>query len=281
MQSKNILIVESGSTKTDWCLLKNKKATHYKTQGINPFFLSQSEIIAILENELSLNPEKIEIDKIIYYGSGIANSEKKEILKKCLRYHFGTRAITVEGDMLAAAQATCQQEKGIAAILGTGSNSCYFDGKKIVENQPSLGYVLGDEGGGNAIGKKLLQYYFYEILEKDMCDAFEEYFKLTKSEILENIYRKPFPNRFLAQFAPFCFANRGHYIIENILEDVLNEFFINHIMKYKFAWKVPVHFCGSVSEEAKDVLQNLCYQYDLEMGKVLKSPMKGLIQFYK
>jgi N-acetylglucosamine kinase-like BadF-type ATPase len=281
MQSNNILIAESGSTKTDWCLLRNGKATNYKTQGINPFFLSQGEIIDIFEKELKINTDKILLDKIIFYGSGIANSEKKENLIKCLRYHFGIRNITVESDMLAAALATCQHNKGIAVILGTGSNSCYFDGKKMAEKQVSLGFVLGDEGGGNHLGKKLLQYYLYGILEKEMQDAFEETFKLTQSEILESIYRKPFPNRFLAQFAKFCFDHRGHYIIENIIEDCLNEFFINHLIKYKQVWKVPVHFCGSVSYEAQDVIAQLCGQYNIELGQIMKSPMKGLMQYFK
>jgi glucosamine kinase len=281
MQNKNILIAESGSTKTDWCLLKNGRATHYKTQGINPYFLTQGEIIDILEQELKINTDKIDLDKIIYYGSGIANSEKKDTLVKCLRYHFGIKNISVESDILAAALATCQQSKGIAVILGTGSNSCYFDGKKITEKQVSLGFVMGDEGGGNHLGKKLLQYYMYDILEKEMRDAFDETFKLTHAEILESIYRKPFPNRFLAQFAKFCFDHRGHYIIENIIEDCFNEFFINHLLKYKQVWKVPVHFCGSVSFEAQDVLAQLCSQYDMQLGQVMKSPMKGLVQYYK
>ncbi len=279
--AQNILLAESGSTKTDWCLLKNGKATHFNTQGINPFFLTQNEIIEIFEKELSINPDKVAIDKIVYYGSGIANSEKKEILHKCLRYHFGTKNITVESDMLAAAQATCQQSKGIAVILGTGSNSCFYDGKKITDTQASLGYVLGDEGGGNAIGKKVLQYYFYNIFDAEQRASFDEMFKLTQAEILENIYRKPFPNRFLAQFARYCFVNRGNYLIENIIEDCLNEFFINHLLQYKNIWKVPVHFCGSVSHESADILQQLCNQYEIECGTIMKSPMKGLISYFK
>jgi glucosamine kinase len=281
MKQKSILIAESGSTKTDWCLIKAGKSKHFKTQGINPFFLSQSDIIEILEQELKINPEKEIVDEILFYGSGIANSDKKDILTKCLRYHFGTREIQVESDMLAAAQATCQGDAGIAVILGTGSNSCYFDGKKIKDKQVSLGYVLGDEGGGNHLGKKLLQHYLYDIMDNDLAKEFEATFKYTKDELLEHIYRKPFPNRFLAQFASFCFSHRGHYLIENVIEDCLNEFFINHLIKYKQAWKVPVHFVGSVSYESRDVLANLCHQYDLQLGSVIKSPMQGLVKWLK
>jgi glucosamine kinase len=281
MKGKNILLVESGSTKTDWCLIQNGKAKHYKTQGINPYFLTQGEIIDILEKELPINTDKIAIDSIIYYGSGIANSEKKDNLTKCLRYHFGTRNISVESDMMAAAIATCGKQKGIAVILGTGSNSCYFDGKKMAEQQASLGYVLGDEGGGNHLGRKVLQYYLHGIFEKDLLAAFEKKYKLTQAEILEAIYRKPFPNRFLAQFAGFCFEHRGQYHIENIIEDCLNDFFINHLIRYKFIHKVPVHFNGSVSYECRDVLAQLCQQYEIELGSILKSPMEGLVKYYK
>jgi glucosamine kinase len=145
----------------------------------------------------------------------------------------------------------------------------------------SLGYVLGDEGGGNHLGKKLLQYYLYGIMEKDLAAAFEETYRYTKDELLEHIYRKPFPNRFLAQFAAFCFANRGHYLIENIIEDCLNEFFINHLIKYKQSWKVPIHFVGSVSYESRDIVAQLCQQYELQLGTIMKSPMEGLVKLYK
>jgi glucosamine kinase len=279
--SETILIAESGSTKTDWCIIKDGKARHYNTQGINPFFLTSGEITEIFETELKINVQKTAIDKILYYGSGIANSEKKKTLIKCLAEHFNTKNILVENDLLAAALATCGKEKGIACILGTGSNSGYFDGKKLSVKQVSLGFVLGDEGGGNHIGKKLLQHYLYNILEPEMRDKFDAMFKMTKDEILEAIYRRPFPNRFLAQFAPFCFANRGHYIIENIIEDCLNEFFINHLIQYKNAWNVPVHFVGSISYETKDVVASLCDQYGLQLGTIMKSPMKGLVNYYK
>lgn len=281
MNNKNILLVESGSTKTDWCLLQNGRVKQYKTQGINPFFLTQAEIIEIFERELSINVDKVQIDEIYYYGSGIANSDKKEQLIKCLRYHFGTRNIKVENDMLAAAQATCQKTKGIAVILGTGSNSCYFDGKKMAANQISLGYVLGDEGGGNHIGKKVLQYQLHGIFEKEILTAFSKKFKYTQAEILENIYRKPFPNRFLAQFAAFCFEHRGHYQVENILEDCIHEFFINHLIRYKEIHKVPVHFVGSISYECRDIIEEMCGQFEITLGQVMKSPMDGLVKYYK
>jgi glucosamine kinase len=281
MQQKSILLAESGSTKTDWVLLNGNRAKHFNTQGINPYFLNQQEILDILEQELGINADKVQLDQIIFYGSGIANSDKKDLLVKCLRYHFGIKNIVVESDMLAAAQASCQHTKGIAVILGTGSNSCYYNGKAIAAKQVSLGYVLGDEGGGNHIGKKLIQHYLYGIMDDELQAQFEKSFKYTQAELLEHIYRKPFPNRFLAKFAAFCFQHRGHYLIENILEDCLNDFFTTHLIKYKQAWQVPIHFCGSVSYEARDIIAQLCYQYNLQLGNIIKSPMAGLIPFYK
>jgi glucosamine kinase len=280
MQKQAILLAESGSTKTDWCYIKGKTKKHFKTQGINPYFLSQSEIITILEQELPWNIDKQPIDKLIYYGSGIANSDKKSVLTKCLRYHFGVRNSIVESDMLAAALATCGKQKGITVILGTGSNSCYFDGKKIAASQISLGFALGDEGGGNHIGRKVLQYYFYNIFEADIKKAFDKYFNLSKDEILEGIYRKPFPNRYLAQFAKFCFEHKQNYHMQNIMEDCINDFFINHLLQYKQLQQVPIHFVGSVSHECAAVIEQLCAQYELKLGTILKSPMQGLIKYY-
>ncbi len=280
-QNNTTLIAESGSTKTDWCIIKNGKAKHYLTQGINPFFLTSNEISEIFAQELNINVTKTPIDKILFYGSGIANSAKKNILIACLEEHFKTKNVSVETDLLAAALATCGKEAGIACILGTGSNSGYFNGKKIANKQVSLGFVLGDEGGGNHIGKQILQHYLYGTMEKDLQEKFAETYKLTNDEILEAIYRKPFPNRFLAQFAPFCFANRGHFLIENVIEDCLNSFFINHLIHYKNAWKVPVHFVGSISYETKDVVANLCAGYGLELGTIMQSPMKGLVKYFK
>lgn len=281
MSNKTILIAESGSTKTDWCLLTNGKKKNLQTQGINPFFLQEHEIVSIFKNELKINPAKIQLDEIHFYGAGINSDDTKKIISSALKAHFGIKKINTYSDMLASARATCKTGKGIACILGTGSNSAYFDGKKIAHKTLALGYVLGDEGGGTHLGKKVLQYYLHDIFDAELKKAFDVQFGAVVPEILDRIYRKPFPNRFLAQFANFIFQHRGHYMIENIAEDCLNDFFINHLLRYPQIWKVPVHFTGSVSFYLKDILYNLCEQYEIECGSILQKPIQGLIEYHK
>jgi N-acetylglucosamine kinase-like BadF-type ATPase len=280
MQNKTILIAESGSTKTDWCLLSGTKKKMFSTQGINPFFLLEHEISSILVHELKINVAKTVIDEIHFYGAGINSEDKKKIIVTCLKNHFNCKKVYSYSDMLAAARATCLHEKGITCILGTGSNTCYFDGKKIAFKTPALGYILGDEGGGTHLGKKIIQYYLHDIFDKELKEAFETKYQTTSDSILENLYRKPFPNRYLAQFAQFIFEHRGHYMIENIAEDCINDLFINHLVRYPKINTLPVHFTGSVSFYLKDIIKNMCEQYEISCGTIQQKPMKGLITFH-
>jgi N-acetylglucosamine kinase-like BadF-type ATPase len=182
--------------------------------------------------------------------------------------------------MMAAAHALCGHNKGVACILGTGSNSCFFNGKKIMKNRPGLGYALGDEGSGAYLGKKVVQYYLYDTFDEDLRYKFDDSFKTNRTEILENVYKKPLPNRYLASFASFLAENRGHFMVENILEDGLNDFFFQHLCKYSESWKYPIHFVGGVSYGFKDVLKELCQSYEFELGRILKNPMEGLIEYH-
>ena len=182
---------------------------------------------------------------------------------------------------MGAAVALCGPEKGVACILGTGSNSCYFNGKKIVKNSPGLGYVLGDEGSGAYLGRKIIQYFLYNTFEPDLMDRFNAKFNVSSADILNAVYKQPLPNRYLASFVPFLSENRGHFMIENIIEDGFNDFFFNHIYKYRESWTNPVHFVGSVAYAFRDVLKDLCHSYELQLGNVLKDPMEGLIKFHQ
>ncbi len=281
MKTKQLLVAESGSTKTDWAIISNKKITHFATQGIHPYFLQKEEIVSIFETELNINPKKISFDEIHFYGAGISSNDSKHKIENCLIQYFNCKNAHTYSDMLASARATCLNDKGIACILGTGSNSCFFNGKKISHKTHSLGYILGDEGSGNHLGKKVLQYYLHNLFEEDMKKKFEAKYSNSIDEILENIYKKPFPNRYLAQYASFIFENRGNFMIENIAEDVLNDFFINHLLRYKEVWKTPIHFTGSVAFFLKDILENLCHQYELKLGNIIQRPMKGLVKFHQ
>jgi N-acetylglucosamine kinase-like BadF-type ATPase len=202
-------------------------------------------------------------------------------VKKAIQKTFPETKVEVTHDLMAAARAVCGNKKGIVCILGTGSNSCYYDGKKIVNNSPGLGYVLGDEGSGAYLGKKVLQYYLYKVFDEELKERFDKKYQTTVVDILESVYKKPLPNRYLAGFAIFLAENRGHYMIENIIEDGLNDFFFHHLQKYKEALSLPVSFVGGIAYGFKDILNELCQSYKFELGKIIKNPMEGLTDFHR
>jgi glucosamine kinase len=275
-----ILIADSGATKAEWCLVSGRKKQTLFTAGISPYFLSTDAIRELVQKEVAEGWKKVSVEKIFFYGTGCANPENAKSVKKALQTVFPAAHISVNTDLMAAARALCGSEKGIACILGTGSNSCYYNGKTIVRNSPGIGYVLGDEGSGAYLGKKVLQYYLYETFDEDLRSRFDAKYVTTPVEILDNVYKKPLPNRYLASFALFLAENRGHYMVENIIEDGLNDFFFLHLNKYNEVWKYPVNFVGSVADGFKDVIKSLCDSYQFELGKILKNPMQGLVKFH-
>ncbi|MEJ7913193.1 MAG: N-acetylglucosamine kinase [Chitinophagaceae bacterium] len=275
-----ILLADSGATKAEWVLINNSKKKTLYTQGISPYFLTTPEIIDLLQKELAPKLGKVGIDAIFYYGTGCANPDNAKSVKKALGKVFPGAKIDVQTDLVAAARALCRHQKGLACILGTGSNSCYYNGRKIVKNSPGIGYVLGDEGSGAYLGKQVLQHYFYKTYDEDLAARFDAMFATNAVEILDHVYKKPLPNRYLASFALFLAQNRDHYIVENIIYDGLNDFFWQHLSKYGEVWNTPVNFVGSVAYGFRDVLGELCTSYGFELGVVLKAPMPGLIKFH-
>jgi glucosamine kinase len=274
------LIADSGATKAEWCLLDGSRKKIIFTQGISPYFLNSEQIHNLLLNELCPILKKSRIDEVYYYGTGCANPANAKIVKKAIQQTFPGSSVQVTHDLMAAARSLFGNQKGIAGILGTGSNSCYFNGKKILKNSPGLGYVLGDEGSGAYLGKKVLQYYLYETFDTELKLKFDAKYNTTTVEILENVYKKPLPNRYLAGFAIFLAENRGHYMIENVIEDGLNDFFFNHLSKYKETSSLPVSFVGGIAYGFKDIVKELCETYKFELGKIIRNPMEGLIDFH-
>lgn len=276
-----ILIADSGATKCEWCLVQNGKKKTILTQGISPYFLNAAQITALLTKELIPKLTNAEITNIHFYGTGLSNVDNAKIIKQVLKKMFFKAKTEVQTDLLGAARALCGKQKGIACILGTGSNSCYYNGKKIVKNSPGLGYVLGDEGSGAYLGKKVVQHFLYNTFDEELKARFEKYFQTSTIEILDHVYKQPLANRYLASYAIFLAENRGHYMIENIIEDGLNDFFFTHLYKYRESWILPIHFIGSIAFGFRDVLKDLCDNYQLELGKVLKAPMQGLLDYHK
>jgi N-acetylglucosamine kinase-like BadF-type ATPase len=276
----SMLIADSGSTKTQWCLVEGNKKTKIASQGLSPYFLTQDEVEQILQVELMPKLKKRFPEEVYFYGTGCSNPENVKMMKKALKNIFPKAKVAVDHDLMGAARALCGHEKGVACILGTGSNSCFYNGKKIMKNSPGLGYALGDEGSGAYLGKKVLQHYLYDTFDPDLMDRFRMKYNIGINDVLDSVYKKPFPNRYLAQFTTFLVENRGHFMVENIIEDGLNDFFFNHIYKYRESWSLPIHFTGSVAYGFKDVLKTLCASYELTLGKVLKTPLDGLVEFH-
>jgi N-acetylglucosamine kinase-like BadF-type ATPase len=274
------LIADSGATKCEWCLIDGGKKKKILTTGISPYFLNTEQIEQLLLKSLVPKLKDAVVEEVHFYGTGLSNKNNVLILKTVLKKIFRKAKIAVETDLTAAARALCGRDKGIACILGTGSNSCFYDGKKITKNSPGIGYILGDEGSGAYLGKKVIQYFLYQTFDEELMTSFQKRFLVEPIDILENVYKKPLANRYLASFAIFLAENRGHYMIENIIEDGLNDFFFTHIYKYKESWTHPINFIGSIAFGFKDVLKELCNSYELELGKVQKAPMKGLIDFH-
>lgn len=277
----SLLLAESGSTKTDWCFIqKGQPPVHFQTAGINPYLQSEDEIGAMLHAELDPAIRVHSADQIYFYGAGIGSETIQQSLQRFLGQFFGIQSVEVESDMMAAARSLCGKDKGVVCILGTGSNSCYYDGVRISRQLPSLGYIAGDEGSGNHMGKRILQYYAYLTFDEELRAAFERMTGNKLTEVIRKLYKEPFPNRYLASFAPLLAENRGHYMVENIIEDCLNDFFMQHISKYRESWTQQIHFTGSISWVFRDVVATLCSQYELELGTVSKSPLEGLIQYH-
>jgi glucosamine kinase len=276
-----ILIADSGSTKAEWCVIENgKKKKTIVTTGISPYFLTQDQIIQLLQKELLPKLSTFTFSKIFYYGTGLANETHVKMFQLLFKKLFGKASITVNHDLMGAAKALCGNQKGLACILGTGSNSCYYNGKKIVHNSPGLGFILGDEGSGAHMGKKVIQHFLYNTFDEDLMDRFNAKYQTNQSDIVTAVYSGSLPNKYLANYVEFLIENRGHYMVENIIEDSLSEFIFNHIFKYRESWTMPINFVGSVAYGFKDVLKTLCDSYELQLGKVLKKPMDGLIAFH-
>jgi glucosamine kinase len=275
-----ILIADSGSTKTEWRLVdpKTKETGFGNTSGINPLYQQKHEIIQLLQQELSLRIEN-EVD-IHFYGAGCISPHVNDIVISSLNSVFPGASVTIETDMMAAARSLCQSNEGIACILGTGSNSCYYDGTKIASNISPLGYVLGDEGSGAVIGKRFIGDLLKNQLPKSITQRFFEQYDFTPAQIVESIYKKPFPNRFLAQFTRFIHDHVHEPALENLVKNCFNEFFNRNIRQYAQAERLPVHFTGSVAFIFKDLLMESAAECGFVTGIITKSPMEGLIRYH-
>jgi len=273
-----ILIADSGTTKTEWCMINNGGTSETLiTPGINPFYQEEENITAILQKEFTAAKK---FDSIYFYGAGCINKEKQDIVRNSLMQVFEAKRIFIGSDLLAAAHSMCQDQSGIACILGTGSNSCYYNGSEIVANVSPLGFILGDEGSGAVLGKKLIGDILKNQLPQSLINDFFETYHTTAAEILENVYKKPFPSRYLADFTKFLSKNIKHPEIENIVILSFREFVTRNLLQYPGIERTPIHFTGSIAFHFEVQLRKVIEEQNLILGNIERAPMNGLIKYH-
>ena len=277
-----ILIADCGSTKIDWCILKGDKLVkQFFTTGVNALLMPEDKIRATFETELKPQVEGSEIFEVYYYGAGCLSEEICSNVSRSIASVIpSATTISVNSDLLAAARALCGRNPGIACILGTGSNSCYYDGEKICDNVSPLGYILGDEGSGPVLGKLLVGDVLKKQLPAELCEKFLKQFNLDRMKIIENVYKKPAPNRFLASLSPFLIQNIEEPAIHRLVLNAFKSFFVRNIENYANFKEVPVSFVGSVGFYYREVLDEAAKALDITIGTVIKSPMEGLLKYH-
>ena len=275
-----ILIADSGSTKTDWCVAKDGfTVKRFTTQGINPYHQDERRINGIVLDELLPQTGEYKIKKIVFYGSG-CREETIPAMKTILHSAFNNNIeVEIYSDLLGAARAICGHEEGIACILGTGSNSCLYDGKKIVGNIPPLGYILGDEGSGATLGKIFINEIFKNSRMYDLKNEFLQVLKMTEGDIIDRVYRQPMANRFLASLAPFIHSHIERHEVNEIVTENFRQFLLKNVKRYHRD-DLQVSFIGSIAWHFKSQLLQSALEENVYVGRVEKSPMDGLLRYH-
>ena len=277
-----ILIADSGSTKTDWCVVENGVLVQQIfTKGTNPFFQSEEEISNEIATALLPELKTDKFDAVYFYGAGCGFPDKIEIVHRAISKQLKVKGnVEVATDMLAAARGLCGREAGIACIMGTGSNSCYYDGENIVANVSPLGFILGDEGSGACLGKLMVGDLLKNQMTPELKEKFLKQFDLTPADIIDRVYRKPFPNRFLASLSPFLAQNINEPCVHELVLNSFKAFFKRNIMQYENYQNLKVNLIGSVAFYYKEVLAEAAEAMGIQLGTIIQSPMEGLIKYH-
>lgn len=276
-----ILVADSGSTKTDWLLKQpGQEATAFRTPGLNPYFLSEKEIVKILQEQApDLVAFGAEVKEVYFFGAGCSSPDRHEIVSNALSVFFSKAYISVDSDLLASAYATCGHEKGLCCILGTGSNISFFDGEDIHAGKHGLGFILGDEGAGTWFGRALITDFLYGLMPEDIHTLFNNTYQLTKEEVIQNVYQKPAPNSYLASFARFLNVIRKTDYGSALIKKGLQEFIDTNIKSYPEYHTFKSHFVGSIAFVFADELKALAATQDIHIGKIIKQPINDLLAF--
>ncbi len=276
-----ILIADSGSTKCSWALCNEQGEIVLKcnTIGLNPYFIDEKGILQYLKDS-DLEEIKYKVETVIFYGAGCSSEDKNNIIKESLAAFFKSAEIFVKHDIDAACYAMYNGNPNITCILGTGSNSCHFDGERINEHAPSLGFLIGDEGSGNYFGKKILNLYFNNVLPNALRQKFELNYEADWSVIKENIYGNDGANVYLSRYFPFVSENKDHPIMKDIIHIGLNEFFDLHVLCYKDYKGIEINFIGSVAYYLSDEIHAIAKKHGCKIGGIIQNPIKRLVNFH-
>ena len=276
-----IIVADSGSTKTDWALMENNKLVNqFESPGMNPMTQSSAFISELLNGVEEFQQIGGQVKLVYYYGAGCSNDSKKQLMKNALREKFPNSEINIEHDLLGSAISLCGNKKGIVCILGTGSNCCYYDGKKVHDQRFGHGYIYGDEGSGFDMGKRLVRMYLSNELPDDLNISFENKFALTRELLLNNTYSHSHPNSYVAQFTKFLSENLNNVLIKTVISDSFESFIINNVQKIDVPGPVNINSVGSIGWVFKDILSEACSKHGISIGRVIQKPIDGLIKHH-
>ena len=289
------LIIDAGSTKMGWILMEGHEVkAHFVTKGFNPNYsplqdlenlLVETRLIASpMDNHdvpISRRDESTSLQTICYYGTGCGSEQNCQTIKEVFQSRFPHADIHVTHDMMAACHAVLGHEKGIACILGTGSNACLYDGERITERAVSLGYLVGDEGSGKHIGSEVVRAYFYGFMPEDLRRQFDETYHLELRDFIDKVYHQPQPSRYLATFAKFAGEHQSNPFIKALVKGCFKAFIEAFVLRFEGAKTMKVSFVGSVAFHFQDLLKESLADYGLAMGEVMSSPAEGLIRYYQ
>lgn len=280
-----ILIADSGSSKCDWVVChENEQVLRVRTKGLNPSILSKKELKLILKKATELETLKDQVKSIHFFGAGCNTKKNQKVVRDLMSTFFSNaESIYIKEDMMAAVWSVANfNSHCVVGILGTGSNSCFFDGEKIHKKVPSLGYLLMDEGSGNYFGKQLLRSYYYNRMPEDLKFSFKKSFNLKESKIMKKLYSSKTPNRYLSEYAPFLFENKEHPFIQNLLKTGIKEYIENHILQYKEELETaPLYFIGTIAFLAQDVIDKTLAGHGLKAANYIRRPIHNLIDYIR
>ena len=274
-----IVIADSGSSKTDWLFMSSEKEYIISTHGINPFFQQTDEIFATLSSTFT-NDQKKEVSEVYFYGAGCIKGKTDQVVSEALKRVFPKALIAIEDDILGASRALLGKSSGIACILGTGTNSCLYNGSEIVDKVPTLGFILGDEGSGAYLGKLLINDYFKRAVPETLKQKMENELDLELADVLNSVYREEYPSRYLAKFSEFLSKNRNQNYIQNLIKRSFTDFFFRNIERYNDYQNYTVNFVGSIAYYYSDLLKEVAFTRKIKIGNIIDKPINGLKKFH-